>query len=129
MVVGIPEIELAVAWEPGQRQIAVRSWDVGDHGSDLPIVSRGSMTLDKPVEDGHTARIELSATAYEVAAGRSIELETLNLDLDWDLSRQDWRTLRVIPVFAPPGEITAHSGGGLSSLVRLPEYSPQVGPH
>ena len=123
VLVGIPEVQLAFTGTSTRRQLAMRLWDVDGPTGHRRLISRISATSGRGADDGHAVRFEMSATAYEVAGGRSVELEISNLDLDWDAEKQDWRSLRVIPVFEP-GDITVRSGGWLFSLLRLPEYQP-----
>ena len=124
LLIGIPEVNLAYTGTARKRQLALRLWDVDDRARTRRLISRGSMTSDIDSGEGHARRIAMGATAYRLVAGRSIELEISNLDMDWDHRRQAWRSLRTIPVFEP-GEITIQTGGRFLSLLRLPEYATQ----
>ncbi len=122
MLLGIPELQLAVSGSASRRQIAARLWDVAPGSGRRRQISRMSLTAGRENEwNGHAVRVEMSAAAYEVPAGHAIELELSNLDLAWDNAKQDWRGLWAIPLF-DPGEMTVHTGEWLFSLLRLPEY-------
>lgn len=121
LLIGIPEVQLAYTGTARKRQLALRLWDVDESSRTRRLISRGSMTSEIESEEGRAKRIAMGATAYRLAAGRLIEIEISNLDLDWDYRRQAWRRLWTIPVFEP-GEITIQTGEWLFSLLRLPEY-------
>lgn len=118
---GIPEVQLAIEGTAAKRQVALRLWDVERSTGRRRLLSRASLTTDRPEPDGHAVRIQLNALAYRVPAGNTIELEISNLDLDWDFESQRWRKLRAIPVFEG-GALKLHTGEWLFSLLRLPEF-------
>ena len=120
-LVGIPEVQLAIEGTAAKRQVAVRLWDVERTTGRRILMSRTSVTTDRPENDGHAIRVALNAIAYRVPAGNTVELEISNLDLDWDPKSQTWRKLRAIPVFEP-GSLSLHTGEWLFSLLRLPEF-------
>ncbi len=127
LIVGVPEVQLSLTGTAATRQIALRLWDVNESTGFRRLISRISSTMARPAEDGHAVRIEMAATAYEVKAGRSIELELSNLDLSWNTAKQAWQSLKVVPL-PESADISVHTGGWLFSLLRLPVYHSSARP-
>ncbi len=120
VLAGIPKIQIAFHGTARMHQVALRLWAIDGSSGRRRLISRVSATSDRGDGDGQHVRIEMSATAYRVLAGGSVELEISNLDLDWDAAKQDWRSLWAIPVFEP-GEIAVHSGERPFAFLKLPE--------